>query len=277
MDWKCREEGITVADITLGQYYKVDSCIHRLDARVKLFCVFSYMILLFFCNHILGFAAAIMALASVILCSKVPVAFIMRGLKSILFLLLFSMVINGFCVPGEILWEWRFLRLTREGIYYAVVIGIRLVLLVLASSMLTLTTTPMALCDGLEKGLGFLKRVGIPVHETAMMISIALRFIPILMEETNKIMKAQTARGASFHEGSLWKKLMSMLPLLIPLFISAIRRAGELANAMEARCYRGGEGRSKMYPLEYKSRDYIGYIMLVIYGAVILFIWYRYK
>lgn len=266
-----------LTDITLGQYYKVDSYIHRLDARVKLLCIFTYMILLFFCKHILGFAIAISALLAVIYCSKVPISFIVRGLKSILFLLLFSMVINGFCVPGEVIWQWGFLQLTKEGISYAVVIGIRLVLLVLASSLLTLTTTPMALCDGLEKGLGFLKKLGVPVHEIAMMISIALRFIPILMEETNKIKKAQMARGASFHEGGLWKKLMSMLPLLIPLFISAIRRAGELANAMEARCYRGGEGRSKMYPLEYKRMDYIAYILLGIYGAVILTIRYVYR
>jgi len=189
----------------------------------------------------------------------------MKGMKSILFLLMITVVFSIFTTPGEeILHIWK-LTVTREGLLKAVFMTIRLTYLIIGSSLMTLTTTPNQLTDGMEKGLGPLKRLHVPVHELAMMMSIALRFIPILLEETDKIMKAQMARGADFESGGLIKKAKSLVPLLVPLFISAFRRAGDLAMAMEARGYRGGEGRTKMKPLVYQTRDYLTYLLLVGY------------
>lgn len=256
-------------DITLGQYYPVDSLLHRMDPRTKLFGTLVYIVSLFIADNLLAYAAATVFLVTAIRLSKVPVKFMVRGLKAIVFLLLISVSFNLFLTPGTPIFKIGFLQMTWEGVEFAAFMAIRLIYLVMGSTILTLTTTPNQLTDGLEKSLGFLNRVGVPVHEVSMMMSIALRFIPILIEETDKIMKAQMARGADFESGNLIQKAKAMVPLLVPLFISAFRRATDLAMAMEARCYRGGEGRTKMKPLHYEKRDrltyifYLGYLILI--------------
>ncbi len=255
-------------DITLGQYYQTDSVIHRLDPRVKLVTTLCYIISLFIVDNWIGYAIAGVFLLLVIKLSKVPFKFMVRGMKSIVFLLLFAAVFNLFLTPGEVVVEFWKLRITREGIRLASQMAVRLVFLIMGSSVMTLTTTPNNLTDALEKLLGPLKVLKVPVHEIAMMMSIALRFIPILLEETDKIMKAQIARGADFESGNLIKKVKSLVPLLVPLFISAFRRANDLAMAMEARCYRGGDHRTKMKPLIYKKRDGLAYGVVVCYLAV---------
>ena len=254
-----------IRDITIGQYYPIDSAVHRLDPRTKLFATMIFIISLFIADDIVSYIIASVVLAVVLLASKVPLNFMFRGLKSVILLLLMSVGFNMFLTPGEVIWKFYIFTVTREGLRMAVFMGLRLIYLVLGSSVLTLTTTPNALTDGMEKGLGFLKRFSVPVHEIAMMMSIALRFIPILLEETDKIMKAQMARGADFTSGGIIARAKAMIPLLVPLFISAIRRATDLAMAMEARCYHGGEGRTKMKPLKYKKTDYIVYVCCILY------------
>lgn len=255
-------------DITLGQYYPVDSPVHRLDPRTKLFGTMVYIISLFVADSLWGYLVATAALAAVIRLTRVPFGFMVRGLKAVLILLLISVSFNLFLTPGDTLVQIWIFRITREGLSTAFFMAVRLIYLVIGSSIMTLTTTPNQLTDGLEKGLGFLNKVGVPVHEVAMMMSIALRFIPILVEETDKIMKAQMARGADFESGNLIKKAKAMVPLLVPLFISAFRRATDLAMAMEARCYRGGEGRTKMKPLHYRRADQIAYGLYAVYLVV---------
>ncbi len=257
-------------DITIGQYYPGKSQIHKLDPRVKLFWTLIFIISLFLGQNALIYAVAGVFLFGCIKVSTVPVKFILRGLKPVLFLLLFSVVFNIFLTDGEVLIQIWKIRVTKEGIILAVSMAVRLIFLIMGSSLMTFTTTPNDLTDGLEKSLGFLKIVRIPVHEIAMMMSIALRFIPILVEETDKIMKAQQARGADFETGGLIKKAKAMVPLLVPLFISAIRRAFDLATAMEAKCYRGGSGRTKMKPLKYTKRDYMAYLIIFAYLAVMI-------
>ncbi len=252
-------------DITLGQYYQTDSVIHRLDPRVKLMTTICYIISLFIVDNFIGYILAGAFLALVIKLSKVPLKFMVRGMKSIIFLLIIAVIFNLFLTPGEVIFTLWKLRITREGLRQAAFMAIRLVFLIMGSSVMTLTTTPNNLTDGMEKLLGPLKIFKVPVHEIAMMMSIALRFIPILLEETDKIMKAQIARGADFENGNLIRKAKSLVPLLVPLFISAFRRANDLAMAMEARCYRGGEHRTKMKPLIYKNRDRLAYGVVVCY------------
>lgn len=242
---------------------------HRMDPRTKLLGTLVFIISLFLANSILAYVVATMALFGVIRLSKVPVKFIVRGLKAIVFLLLISVSFNLFLTPGKVLFQIGFLKLTWEGLRMAGFMALRLVYLVIGSSIMTLTTTPNELTDGLEKSLGFLNKIGVPVHEVSMMMSIALRFIPILVEETDKIMKAQMARGADFESGNLVQKAKAMVPLLVPLFISAFRRATDLAMAMEARCYHGGEGRTKMKPLHYARRDRIAYLVFLIYLGIV--------
>lgn len=261
-----------IRDITIGQYYPVDSVIHRLDPRTKLFGTLIYIISLFFADSIWCYLAATLFLAGAVRLSKVPFRFIVRGLKSIVMLLLLSVSFNLFLTDGQVLVRFGFLKITEEGLCLALFMGLRLLYLVIGSSIMTLTTTPNELTDGLEKSLGFLNRIHVPVHEISMMMSIALRFIPILIEETDKIMKAQMARGADFESGNLIQRAKSMIPLLVPLFVSAFRRATDLAMAMEARCYRGGEGRTKMKPLRYASRDRLTYLILLLYLAAVLVI-----
>ncbi len=252
-------------DITLGQYYQTDSIIHRLDPRVKITATLLFLVSLFIVDNFIGYLIAALFLAAVIKLSKVPVKFIFKGMKAIYLLLLITMVFNLFLTPGEPIFTFWKISITREGLKTAIMMGVRLVFLITGSSIMTLTTTPNQLTDGLEKLMNPLKKVHVPVHEISMMMSIALRFIPILLEETDKIMKAQIARGADFESGSIIKRAKSLIPLLVPLFISAFRRANDLAMAMEARCYRGGDGRTKMKPLIYKKRDAIAYIVMLLY------------
>lgn len=255
-------------DITLGQYYQTDSVIHRLDPRVKLVTTICYIISLFIVDNLTGYAIAGLFLILVIKLSKVPFRFMIRGMKAILFLLLIAVVFNLFLTPGEVIFSYWKLKITKEGIRLALFMAIRLCFLIMGSSVMMLTTTPNNLTDGMEKLLKPLKLFKVPVHEIAMMMSIALRFIPILLEETDKIMKAQIARGADFESGNLIKKAKSLVPLLVPLFISAFRRANDLAMAMEARCYRGGDNRTKMKPLVYQKRDRLAYGTVCIYLAL---------
>ena len=255
-------------DITIGQYYQAQSLIHKLDPRVKIGGTLIYVITLFFYKNFVGYGLAILFLALVIRLSKVPFKFMVRGMKSILFLLMLTVLFNLFLTPGTPVISFWKLQITQEGTAMAVSMALRLTLLVIGSSLMTLTTTPNNLTDGMEKMMGFLKVFKVPVHEVAMMMSIALRFIPILLEETDKIMKAQMARGADFESGHLIARAKAMVPLLVPLFVSAFRRASDLAMAMEARCYRGGEGRTKMKPLKYKGRDYVAYLLLLFFMIV---------
>lgn len=259
-------------DITIGQYYQSNSIIHKLDPRVKLFGTMVFIISLFLGRNIWLYLIATVFLASVIKVSKVPFKFMIKGLKAILFLLIFSAAFNLFLTPGKTLIALWIFKITYEGLILATFMVIRLMYLIIGSSIMTLTTTPNNLTDGLEKSLGFLNKIKIPVHEIAMMMSIALRFIPILIEETDKIMKAQSARGADFENGGLVKKAKSMVPILVPLFVSAFRRANDLAMAMEARCYHGGEGRTKMKPLKYNKNDKIAYGILICYLVIMIII-----
>ena len=256
--------------MTLGQYYQTDSVLHRMDPRVKLTGTIAYITALFLAKDLWGYLLATVFLITVIALSHVPIKFMLKGMRSIAFLIILTVVFNLFMTPGEeILRIWR-LHITREGLILSVSMAIRLMYLIIGSNIMTLTTTPNNLTDGMESLLSPLKVLHAPVHEVAMMMSIALRFIPILMEETDKIMKAQMARGASFDEGGLIKRAKSMVPLLVPLFVSAFRRAGDLALAMEARGYRGGDNRTRMKPLHYASRDFAGYaVLIILVGAAI--------
>lgn len=252
-------------DITLGQYYQTDSVLHRLDCRVKLVGTLIFIISLFVVDNVWGYVLAGLFLALCIRISNVPFKFMIKGMKSIVFLMMIAVVFNLFLTSGETaVAVWK-LKITWEGIEMASKMAVRLVMLVIGSSLMTLTTTPNHLTDGLESLLNPLKKCKVPVHEVAMMMSIALRFIPILLEETDKIMKAQIARGADFESGNLIQRAKAMVPLLVPLFIAAFRRANDLAMAMEARCYRGGDGRTKMKPLIYEKRDFLAYGALAMY------------
>lgn len=259
-----------IRDITIGQYYPVDSPIHKLDPRVKLIGTMAFIFSLFTFNNFFGYIVVVIFVAGVIKVSKVPFKFIVKGLKAIVILLLFTVTFNMFLTPGKELFRIGFLKITEEGFRSAIFMGIRLVFLIIGSSLMTFTTTPNHLTDGLERVLGPLKKIKVPVHEISMMMSIALRFIPILLEETDKIMKAQMARGADFESGGIMKRAKNLIPLLVPLFVSAFRRANDLAMAMEARCYNGGEGRTKMNPLKYHKLDMAAYLVIVLYFAVLI-------
>lgn len=266
-----------IRDITLGQYYPAKSVIHELDPRVKLVTTMIFVVSLFVAKGAVGYAIATVFLAVIIRLSKVPFSFMTKGLKAIIMILMITVVFNLFLIDGDVvLWRLGFLRITDNGLRTAIFMAIRLVYLIIGSSVMTLTTTPNDLTDGMEKLLGPLKKLHVPVHEIAMMMSIALRFIPILLEETDKIMKAQIARGADFESGNLIQKAKAMVPLLVPLFISAFRRANDLAMAMEARCYHGGDGRTKMKPLHYHSQDRMAYavvwgylVVMIVFGRMI--------
>ena len=257
-------------DITIGQYYPAQSPIHRLDPRTKIIGTLVYILMLFFIKNFLGFIAAMILLGMIVKVSKVPFRYIVRGLKAIVFLLLFTVIFNMFLIKGDPLIQFWIFTISKQGLYTAGFMGLRLILLIIGSSMMTLTTTPIQLTDGIEKLLRPLKKIRVPVHDIAMMMSIALRFIPILLEETEKIMKAQQARGADFESGNIIQRAKSMIPILVPLFLSAFRRAGELATAMEARCYRGDAGRTRMNELRYQNQDFIAFILITA-GAFGLF------
>lgn len=259
-----------IRDITLGQYYPGNSWIHRLDPRVKILATILYIVALFVVKDFIGFATAFIGLVAVTAISKVPVSFILRGLKPVFLIILFTFVINMFMIRGEVLVSLWFLEITREGLRTAVFMGVRLVLLIIGSSLLTLTTKPISLTDGIEALLSPFRRFGLPAHELAMMMTIALRFIPTLLEETDKIMKAQQARGADFESGNIINRAKALIPILVPLFISAFRIAQELAMAMEARCYGGSVKRTRMNGMKLCSRDLAASVIFVIFLALIV-------
>ena len=254
-------------DITIGQYYPANSKIHKLDPRTKIIAAIIFMIALFVVNQFWPYAIIFAIIAAVVKASDIPMKYMMKGLKPLRWILLFTFVINMFCLPGEVLvvggvkLQLGFLKITDAGLRQAIFMAIRLIYLVVGTSLLTLTTSPIELTDGIESLLKPFKKIGIPAHELAMMMTIALRFIPTLIDETDKIMKAQKARGADFESGNIIQKAKSLIPLLIPLFISSFRRADELAMAMEARCYRGGDGRTRMKILKYSKNDFISFGM----------------
>ncbi len=259
-------------DITLGQYFPGNSPIHRLDPRTKLLGMLGYIVVIFLVKKITVFLLPALFVALVTYLARVPLSYLVRSLKPIRFLLVFMFIINLFMVKtGDLIWGWRFIEITEGGVYQAVYITLRLVLLLSGTSLMTLTTTPIALTDALEKLLAPFGKLGFPSHELAMMMTIALRFIPTLIEEADKIMKAQMARGADFESGNVFRRAKSMIPVLVPLFVSAFRRADELAMAMESRCYHGGEGRTRMRVLHFAWRDAAAAAMfLAMTGAIIL-------
>ena len=254
-------------DITLGQYFPGNTVAHRLDPRTKILLVTLYIIALFSAKGLLGYMVMAATLAVCVKISKVGFKSLVRGLKPLVVIIAFTGILNIFFTPAETyLLEWGILRISEKGIQNALFMVIRIMLLVMGTFLMTYTTSPIRLTDGLESLLGPLKRLRVPVHELAMMMAIALRFIPTLIEETDKIMSAQKARGADFESGNIFQKAKALVPILVPLFISAFRRADELATAMECRCYHGGDGRTKLHVLKYQRRDYIA----LAGGAVIL-------
>ena len=259
-------------NITLGQYYPADSVVHRMDPRVKILLLIAVIVAIFLAGNLLAFVPVIAFLVIVTKLSKVPVKMMLKGLKPLRLILILTFVLNLFFPQGEtVLLDLGFAQIKKEALILAVHYSLRLVLLVLFSSILTLTTPPITLTDGLERLLSPLRVIHFPAHEMAMMMSIALRFIPTLMEEADKIMKAQTARGADFESGNLIARAKAMVPLLVPLFVSAFRRAGDLAMAMEARCYHGGEGRTRLRVLKCERRDYIACaVVALLIAAVVL-------
>lgn len=260
-------------DITIGQFYNVDSPVHRLDPRVKIIFAMIFVVSLFLGKNPFLFLIAFAVLAVYIKISNVPLKFIFKGMKTLSLIILLSGLLNLFTVKGvNVVFEWGMIRITENGIHAAIYTTLRLGFMIVGSSMMTYTTTPNSLTDGLEKMLGWMKKLGVPVHEFAMIMSIALRFVPVLVEELDKIMKAQMARGIDFNEGNLFVRLRKLIPILVPLIVSAMKRSEELAMAMDARCYHGGEGRTKMKPLVYQRRDYIAYALIFVYliGMVVL-------
>lgn len=259
-------------DITLGQYFPGDTIAHRLDPRTKLLLVVCYIVGLFCADSVLTYGIMIAAFLSCAKVSKVGAKALVRGLKPVLVIILFTGVLNLFFTPGDYIWQFGFLHISRQGLFMAARMVLRIMLLIMGTFLLTYTTSPIRLTDGLERLMGGLKKIKVPVHELSMMMSIALRFIPTLIEETDKIMSAQKARGADFESGNIFHKAKALVPILVPLFISAFRRADELAVAMECRCYHGGEGRSKLNPLRYAARDYVALFLgaAVTAGVIVL-------
>lgn len=257
-------------DITLGQYYPVESPVHRLDPRVKILLTIAFIVGVFLVKSLLGFLPVIVFIVLAAYASHLPLKLLAKGLKPLRFILIFTFLLNLFFSPGDtvLVHVWR-IQITLEGLLTALRFSARLIFLVTGASLLTLTTPPVVLTDGLERLLSPFAKIGFPAHELAMMMTIALRFIPTLLEETDRIMKAQTARGANFTSGSLLQRGKNMIPLLVPLFVSAFRRADDLATAMEARCYRGGEGRTRMNELSYTYRDGIAMAAVLIVTAVL--------
>lgn len=254
-----------LTDITLGQYFPGNSFIHRLDPRTKILATFIYIVAIFFADTPLSYGILSAFAAVVIMISRLPWLLVLKSLKPIWIIVIITMLIHMFTAPGEhIVFAWKYFSVTQEGLDLGMKMAVRLVLLLLFSSVLTFTTSPIVLTDGIENLLRPFKCVGVPAHELAMMMTIALRFIPTLLEETDRIMKAQTARGADFGSGNMVERMKNMLPLLVPLFISAFRRAEELAIAMEARCYRGGEGRTRMHELSFTGKDYVSLILVIL-------------
>lgn len=252
-------------NITIGQYFPGKSFIHKLDPRTKILSIIFYMVSLFIINNFTGYIYTIVFSVLIILFSKIPPKVYIKGLKPLVIIIVLAVGLNVFMTPGTELYRWGFLKITEEGLYRGIFMGTRLILLITITSVLTLTTTPISLTDGIESLLKPFKKIGVPAHELAMMMSIALRFIPTLIEETEKIMKAQMARGADFESGNLIRRAKALVPLLVPLFLSAFRRADDLAMAMEARCYRGGDNRTRMKQLFYSNLDYIALFVVILF------------
>ena len=261
---------MALRDITLGQYFPGSSPIHRLDPRAKLLAMICYIVALFLGEWFATYALLLLVLAAVVKVSTVKPRALVRGLKPVVFILVFTAVLNIFYTPGEPLASFWIFTITKQGVLHAFFMVVRIIMLITCTFLLTYTTSPLALTDALESLLGPLKKIRVPVHELSMIMSIALRFIPTLIEETDKIMSAQKARGADFESGSLIQRAKALIPLLVPLFISAFRRADELATAMECRCYHGGEGRTKLHILKYERRDYIALTLgvLILAGVI---------
>lgn len=259
-----------IKNITIGQYYPGETVIHNLDPRSKILITFIYIITLFFINTFIPYIFITLFLISTVKLSKVPMKLIIKGLKPLLYIISITFIINLFMTKGEKLIEFWIISISKEGAYFATIMALRLIFLVIGTSLLTLTTSPISLTDGIEKLLNPFKKIGVPAHELAMMMTIALRFIPTLLDETDKIMKAQKARGADFESGNIIKRTKSLIPILVPLFISAFRRADELAMAMEARGYRGGENRTRMKVLKLQKNDYLALILTIIILIVII-------
>lgn len=259
-----------IKNITLGQYFPMDSPVHKLDARFKLILTFVFIVTIFFAGGIFSYTAAILLLLLIIFFSKIRISLILRSLKPLVFILLITAILNIFYTPGDALWQWWIFKISLEGLALALKMGLRIIILVAGSSILTYTTSPIMLTDAIEAVMAPLKIIRVPVHELAMMMSIALRFIPTLIEETEKIINAQKSRGADFETGNIFRRAKALIPILVPLFVSAFRRADELAMAMEARCYTGGEGRTRLKPLKAHCSDAVIFIAVSIsFGSVI--------
>jgi energy-coupling factor transport system permease protein len=265
-------------NITIGQYFPGSSPLHRADPRIKIILTLVFMVVIFLINSFFGYLTLALFTLMSIFISGIPISYTLKGLKPILIIIIFAALINFFTVPGTAVVNFKvfgiYIRITQEGLIEGAKIAFRLILLITGASLLTLTTTPILLTDGMEKLMQPLKKIKVPAHEIAMMMTIALRFIPTLLEETDKIMKAQAARGADFDTGSLVARAKSFIPVLIPLFISAFRRADELATAMEARCYRGSEGRTKMKQLKLGIVDLQVSAALAVFTAAIIYLEY---
>lgn len=260
--------------VLIGQYYPVDSFFHKADPRAKIVALFLYFFALFLVNDLYSKIAVTFLLLIGVFLSKIPLKMILKSLKPILFFIVLTAVLNAFMIPGEVIWQWGWLKITDAGVYQGIWMAWRLILLMISASLLTLTTTPIAFTDGLEALMKPLNMVRVPVHELAMMISIALRFIPTLLEEGERIIQAQMARGMDFHKGNLKEKIMNILPLLVPFFLSAMKRADELAEAMEARGYHGGSGRTRMRVLTFTVSDMLMIaLMAVLLAALFLYRW----
>ncbi len=257
-------------DITLGQYFPGNTIVHRLDPRTKIVAVVIYIAAIFVAGNFLSMAAVVLALAMCVVLSRIRPAALFKGLRPLLFIILFTAFLNVFYSTGTVIAQWWIFRVTVEGIRRAVLMVLRIMLLVSGTFLLTYTTSPLQLTDGLESLMSPLKKLRFPVHELSMMMSIALRFIPTLIEETDKIMSAQKARGADFDSGGLLHRAKALLPVLVPLFVSAFRRADELATAMECRCYHGGEGRTRMKVLTMTSADYLALLFWLLLLAVVI-------
>ena len=258
-------------DITLGQYFPGDTIAHRLDPRTKILLVVLYIVALFCADSLLAYGILALVLAVCVRISRVGLKSLVRGLKPVVFIIVFTGLLNLFFTPGDhTLVEWGVLRITETGARNALFMILRIMLLIMGTFLMTYTTSPISLTDGLERLLNWMKKLHVPVHELAMIMSIALRFIPTLIEETDKIMSAQKARGADFESGGIIQKAKALIPILVPLFVSAIRRAEERATAMECRCYHGGEGRTKLHVLQYAGRDYAALALGVVITAGII-------
>ncbi|HHY19172.1 MAG TPA: energy-coupling factor transporter transmembrane protein EcfT [Firmicutes bacterium] len=261
-------------DVTLGQYIPGESFVHRLDPRTKLIMALALIVVLFMIESFIGYLWVAGFLLLAIINGDIPLSSITRGLKPLTLIILLTVILNIFFTEGtQVLWQWKFIKITQEGIAKGLLLGVRLILLILSTTIMTLTTSPLAITDGLEYLLSPLKKLKFPAHELSMMLTIALRFIPTLLEETDKIIKAQMARGADFESGNLFRRAQNMVPLLVPLFVSAFRRADDLATAMESRCYRGGEGRTRLNELVFQRADYfvLGIVLPVLVLVVVLF------